>query len=129
MQHTGGKERRKHRRAGIRMEAVLEGPTPAENLHLEVLNFSAGGFFCKMSRGLEPLTRLGITFGFPPYAEHAPRTIETTAIVVRCEGPDTPAGTYRVGACFLTLSPEDREHIEGYVQWYHLVYGETNGVK
>jgi c-di-GMP-binding flagellar brake protein YcgR len=129
MQGRGGPERRKHRRAGIRMEAVLEGPTPAENVHLEVLNFSAGGFFCKMSRGMEPLTRLGITFRFPPYAEHPPRTIETEAIVIRSEGPDAAGGTYRVGACFLTLSPEDREHIEGYVSWYHLVYGETEGAK
>jgi c-di-GMP-binding flagellar brake protein YcgR len=123
MHRTERVERRKHRRAGIHLEAILEGPTPDQNLRLEVLNFSGGGFFCKLSREIELLTRLGITFQFPPFAEHAPRRIETTAIVVRCEKPETAGGDYRVGACFLALSNQDREHIEGYVSWYHLVYG------
>ncbi len=80
MLRNGRLERRKHRRAGIELEAILEGRTPEESIRLEVLNFSGGGFFCKISREIELLTRLGITFQFPPYAEHGPRTIETTAI-------------------------------------------------
>ena len=78
-------ERRKHARARINLEAVLQGERPEDDLRLKVLNFSAGGFFCRSSREIEPLTRLGITFQFPPYAENPPRTLETTAVVVRCE--------------------------------------------
>lgn len=125
MQQNGRIERRKHRRAGIQLEAILEGKTPSDSVRLEVLNFSAGGFFCRINREIEPLTRLGITFQFPPFAEHPPRTIETTAIVVRCEPPEDEARGYRVGACFLTLSDQDREHIQGYVDWHHLVYGDA----
>ncbi len=123
MDEHGRMERRKHRRAGIHLEAILEGATPEESVHLTVLNFSAGGFFCRISRALEPLTRLGITFQFPPYAENPPRRIETTAVVVRCE---KGAEDYRLAACFLGLPEEDRNHIEGYVDWYHLVYGTAD---
>ena len=120
-----GAERRKHARARINLEAVLQGERPEEDLRMKVLNFSVGGFFCRSSREIEPLTRLGITFQFPPYAEHAPRTIETTAIVVRCERADSPDGDYKMASAFLSLGPDAKHHIQGYVDWYKLVYGES----
>jgi c-di-GMP-binding flagellar brake protein YcgR len=120
-----GAERRKHPRAHINLEAVLQGERPEEDLRLKVVNFSVGGFFCRSSREIEPLTRLGITFQFPPYAEHAPRTIETTAIVVRCEKSDSPDGDYKMASAFLSLGKDARNHIQGYVNWYKLVYGES----
>jgi c-di-GMP-binding flagellar brake protein YcgR len=120
-----GAERRKHPRARINLEAVLQGERPEEDLRLKVLNFSAGGFFCRSSREIEPLTRLGITFQFPPYAEHPPRTIETTAVVVRCEKSDSSHGGYKMASAFLSLAPEAKQHIQGYVSWYKLVYGES----
>jgi c-di-GMP-binding flagellar brake protein YcgR len=118
-------ERRRHPRARINLEAVLQGERPEEDLRLKVLNFSVGGFFCRSSREIEPLTRLGITFQFPPFAEHPPRTIETTAIVVRCERSDSPNGDYKMASAFLSLGQEAKGHIQGYVNWYKLVYGES----
>ena len=126
MHSNGTIERRKHRRAGIHLEAILEGPTPEENVRITVVNFSAGGFFCRINREIEPLTRLGITFQFPPYAEHAPRMIETTAVVIRSDKAEQGGDDYRMAACFLALSDEDKKHITGYVDWYHLVYGEAD---
>jgi c-di-GMP-binding flagellar brake protein YcgR len=120
-----GAERRKHPRAHINLEAVLQGDRPEDDLRLKVLNFSAGGFFCRSSREIEPLTRLGITFQFPPYAEHPPRTLETTAVVVRCEASDSPNGGYKMAAAFLSLGADVKRHIQAYVDWYKLVYGES----
>jgi hypothetical protein len=118
-------ERRKHARARINLEAVLQGDRPEDDLRLKVLNFSVGGFFCRSSREIEPLTRLGITFQFPPYAEHPPRTVETTAVVVRCAASDAPGGGYKMAAAFLSLGAEAKHHIHGYVDWFKLVYGES----
>lgn len=113
------------------MEAVLQGNTPEEDIRLTVLNFSAGGFFCESSRPIQPMTLLGITFQFPPYAEHPPRTIEGRAVVVRCEtatpGEKATSGreSCRVGACFTELSADARRHIEGYVEWHNLIYRDA----
>ncbi len=120
---SGIRERRRHGRAKIHMEAILEGDRPEDAIKLTVLNFSAGGFFCKSTRPIEPMTLLGITFQFPPYAEHPPRTLDTTAVVVRCEKPAPGQKHYRMAACFPELTEDVKEHIEGYVSWYDLVYG------
>jgi c-di-GMP-binding flagellar brake protein YcgR len=123
--HPKGRERRKHARARIHLEAVLQGDRPEDDLRLTVLNFSAGGFFCRSSHEIVPLTKLGITFQFPPYAEHPPRSLETTAVIVRCDQADSPGGEFKMAAAFLSLLPADRQHIQGYVDWYRLVYGES----
>jgi len=103
------------------MEAILQGKTPEEDVRLTVENFSVGGFFCRITRRLEPMTRLGITFQFPPYAEHPPCRLEAKALVVRCDkAPDEDE--YRMGACFTELSPAAQRHIQGYVDWHELVY-------
>ena len=123
MERKAFRERRRHNRAGIRMEAILQGDRPADDLRLNVLNFSAGGFFCEASRAIRPMTRLGVTFQFPPYAEHPPKKIEGMALVVRCEQPSSANGPFKVGACFTELSPDARDHIQGYVDWYKLIFG------
>ena len=123
MERKAIRERRQHGRAKINMEAILQGERPEQDIRLAILNFSAGGIFCETSRPIEPMTRLGITFQFPPYAEHPPRTIEGGAVVVRCDRPKVGDGPYRVGACFTELNGDAREHIQGYVDWYKLIYG------
>jgi len=123
MKEQGFRERRQHNRARILMEAVFQGDDPDNLVRLKIDNFSVGGFACSINRRIEPMTRLGITFEFPPYAEHPPRTLETTAVVVRCEEPVQPATEYRLGACFIEISREARDHIQGYVDWFDLVYG------
>jgi len=122
MERSNFQERRRHRRARIHMEAVLQGETPEQDVRLTVLNFSAGGFFCEASRQIRPMTRLGITFQFPPYAEHPPRRIDGGAVVVRCERSAKGEGPYRVGACFTELNGDAREHIQGYVDWHRLIH-------
>jgi hypothetical protein len=104
------------------MEAILEGPTEEDNIRLQVLNFSVGGFFCLSSRPLRPMTRLGIRFLFPPYGEHASRAIEAVAVVVRCEAPAGEGTDHRMAACFTEMAPEARSHIQGYVDWYQIIH-------
>jgi hypothetical protein len=122
MGKAGFQERRRHGRARIRMEAILEGDRPEESVRLQVENFSVGGFFCRMNRMMKPMTRLGITFQFPPYAEHPPRAIEGSALVVRCQKSADPEDGYEMAACFTYLPPDAAAHIQGYVDWYDLVY-------
>lgn len=112
-------DRRRHGRAQIRFEAILEGEQSGEQTRLQVLNFSVGGFFCLSSRSFELMTRLGIRFHFPPYEDEPAREIEGEAVVVRCTVPQRPGDGWRVGACFTSLGSEARDHIEGYVDWYH----------
>jgi hypothetical protein len=121
----GQHERRRHGRARIHMEAILQGKTAQDDIHLKVENFSAGGFFCRISRHLTPMTRLGITFQFPPYAEHPPCMMEAQALVVRCDKGNA-GHTWDMAACFTELSQEARDHIQGYVDWYDLVYGRID---
>jgi hypothetical protein len=115
-------ERRRHGRARIHMEAILEGSRPEDSLRLRVENFSVGGFFCRINRAMKPMTRLGVTFQFPPYAEHPPRTIEGSALVVRCDPSAREEGEFDMAACFTYLPPDAASHIQGYVDWYELVY-------
>jgi hypothetical protein len=117
-------ERRKHRRAQIHLEAILQGETPGEERHLEVLNFSVGGFFCRIDRPMEPMTKLGIEFVFPPFADEPSRRIEGVALVVRCEPSSRSGAGHRMGACFLELAPEARRHIQAYVDWYQATHVE-----
>ena len=117
-----GAERRRSDRAGIHMESILEGGAGQEDIHLEVVNFSVGGFLCLTTRPLAPMTRLGIRFVFPPYAEHPARGIDACAVVVRCEPPSEREDRHRMAACFTEMPPEGRRHIEGYVRWWRLVH-------
>lgn len=117
-----GAERRRHRRAPMRMEALLEGKTPDDLVRLNVVDFSAGGFLCAINRPLAVMTRLGIRFQFPAYAEQPARAIETTAVVVRCEKPAKLGEDCRLAACFLNLADSDREHIQAYVDWYETLH-------
>jgi hypothetical protein len=124
-QEFGSVERRRHDRAKIHMEAVLERLTPGDFVRLTILDFSVGGFFCRSSQALEPGTLLGVTFQFPPYAERPSCAIEGRAAIVRCEPPSETGNEFQVAAAFTELSREAREHIRGYVEWYELVYGES----
>lgn len=112
-----GIERRKHRRAGIRLEAVLRGATPDRDAHIEVVNFSVGGFLCLIDRPLELMTKLGVHFQFPPFGDHDARDVTAVGLVVRCEATEGPK--FRLAACFIDIEPESREHVRRYVTWYH----------
>lgn len=120
---SGFRERRKHGRASIHLEAVLERTPPEENIGLTVMDFSVGGFFCRTTHAMESGTWLGVTFEFPPYAEHPPRRIEASAVIVRCEPAPRKSDGFQMAACFMEVSQEVREHIQGYVDWHELVYG------
>ncbi len=112
-------DRRKHRRAGIQLEAILHGATPEDDTRIEVLNFSVGGFLCKIDRPMEMMTKLGIHFEFPPFGDVAPRDITAMSVVVRCD--PSPAGDtgFRMASCFIEIDEGSRAHIASYVDWVH----------
>lgn len=112
-----GVERRKYRRAGIRLEAVLRGSTPDRDARIEVVNFSVGGFLCLIDRPLELMTKLGVHFQFPPFGDNDARDVTAVGLVVRCEATEGPK--FRLGACFIDIEPDSREHVRNYVAWYH----------
>ena len=120
-----GHDRRKHQRANIHLQAVLQGERPEDDVRLTILNFSVGGFFCEVSRPLELMTKLGIQFRFPPFADQDGKEIEATALVVRCQEPDVSDGPFKLAACFIDLSQDAREHIQSYVDWYRMVHGDA----
>jgi c-di-GMP-binding flagellar brake protein YcgR len=126
MSWNGSVERRKYTRARVRLhlEFVGQGEPESPPVELQTLNLSAGGFYCRVSRALEPLTRLALRFEFPPFGAEPTeaRTVECQAVVVRCEAGDPPDGGYRVGACFTSMTPEDRRHVDRYVAWYREVF-------
>lgn len=117
----GGIDRRRHGRAPIQMEAVLQGKTPDKTVRLQILNFSVGGFFCLIDRAMEEMTRLAIRFVFPAFGEEPPRTIDCVALVVRCEPSARKGEGNKLAACFTELSPADRDHIQSYVDWVSVV--------
>jgi c-di-GMP-binding flagellar brake protein YcgR len=116
-ERPSGGERRQHRRAEIRLEAVLLSEKKGEEIQLTVRNFSVGGFLCTLGRPIQPMTRLQIGLEFPPFGDQPAREISAVALVVRCERPSEPGGEYRVAACFLQLPQSTREHLEAYIDW------------
>lgn len=118
-----GTERRKHRRAGIRLEAVLRGETPDRDASIEVVNFSVGGFLCFIDRPLELMTKLGVHFQFPPFGDEDARDVTAVSLVVRCEATDGPR--FRLAACFIDMEPGCRDHVRRYVEWYHRTHDDT----
>lgn len=116
------KDRRRHRRAPIRIEATLEARRPEDSVRLTVLDLSAGGFLCSISRPMAAMTRLGVRFVFPPYANQPAREMDVMALVIRCEKPPRAGEDHRLAVCFLDLRDDDRDHIEGYVDWYETVH-------
>ena len=129
-----GKERRRHKRVNLRLLLEFDDPQAPDGsrtTRMETLNFSAGGFYCRLTRHVPPLTRLALGFVFPPFGpEHdAERVIDCEAVVVRCEPERGSSGHFRVGACFTSLSPADREYIEEYMDWYETVYEEGAGIE
>jgi c-di-GMP-binding flagellar brake protein YcgR len=124
-----GKERRRYKRVSLNLLLEFDDPSApgsSRTTRMETLNFSAGGFYCRLSRQIQPLTRLALGFVFPPFgADHeCERVIDCEAVVVRCEPERGASGQFRVGACFTSLSAEDRNYIEEYMDWYEAVYGE-----
>ena len=119
-------ERRKFRRARIDLQIEFADRSGERSaLRLETLNLSAGGFYCRVNRPIEPLTRLELGFIFPPFGpdESTARTVECSAIVVRCEPEAHPGAGHRLGVCFTRMTPENRHYIDRYVAWYAEVYG------
>ncbi len=131
MAWDGKRDRRKHKRVNLRLLIEFDDPASKgerQTTQLETLNFSVGGFYCRLSRKLSPLTRLALRFVFPPFGPRyeAERAVNCEAVVVRCDREADVSEHYRVGACFTDLSAEDREFLQEYLEWYNLVYAEES---
>ncbi len=118
-----GADRRRGRRVPIRIHATLEARDPKDAIHITVLNFSEGGFYCRVSRALPVMTKLGIHFVFPPFGDRAQREMEAVALVVRCERPKSPEEESHLAAAFVEIEADSRQHIRDYVTWYETVNG------
>lgn len=119
-QWNGCSERRRHRRAGIRLVVEYTDPLagPGESAtRLETLNLSAGGFSCRANREISELTRLALRLVFPPLegCEAGERTIDCEAVVVRCAREREADGRFQIAACFIGLGPQDQGFIEEFV--------------
>ena len=116
MSWDGKSDRRRHRRAGIRIRSEFgDASSPT---WVETVDFSAGGFACWMSHPVQPLTKLALQFDFPPFGTEDSRTVNCEAVAVRCEKSAQPEHTWTVAAAFTGLAKTDREFIERYVDWY-----------
>ncbi len=127
MAWDGMSDRRRHKRVDLRLLLEFDDPDSPDGsrkTRMETLNFSAGGFYCRFSRQVSPLTRLALSFVFPPFGpvHESERVIDCQAVVVRCQPEENQRGMYRVAACFTDLAPEDRAYIEEYLDWYEVVY-------
>ncbi len=125
MSWDGVTERRRFRRAQIRLRLEFQGRNGAERspVEMQTLNLGAGGFYCRVGREIPSLTRLALRFVFPAFGpvHTEARTIECEAIVVRCE-PEARGAAWRLGACFSRMESADQRYIDEYVQWYHEVF-------
>lgn len=130
MEWEPGYDRRKHRRVTLRLVVDYQDPELAgggQTTCLETLNFSAGGFYCCLDRKMPPLTRLALCFVFPPFGPNhdMEHNVNCEAVVVRCEPEQGDSKSYRVGACFTDLTPEDRIYIQEYLEWFDTVYNDS----
>ncbi|MFB3909039.1 MAG: PilZ domain-containing protein [Candidatus Eisenbacteria bacterium] len=119
MTWDGVTDRRRHKRAAIRLQS--EFGDPVSPTRIETVDFSAGGFSCWMGRAVRPLTRLALRFDFPAFAEETPRTIECEGIVVRCEKRPDGVLPWSMAAAFTSLRPADRDFLERYIDWHETV--------
>jgi c-di-GMP-binding flagellar brake protein YcgR len=115
----GSIDRRKHRRAAIRIRSEFGDATSPT--WIETVDFSAGGFSCWTNHAIQPLTRLALCFEFPAFGEDPAREIRCEAVVVRCEKKKEPPKTWIIAAAFTGIDPESRSHITRFVQWHEAV--------
>lgn len=123
-------ERRKEKRVELRMILEFDDPEAPDGEHrtcMETINFSAGGFYCKINREIQPLTRLALRFVFPPYRDDqdGEYPIDCEAVVVRCDSDGSGEDTYRMAACFTDMASEDRDYIRAYLEWYELMHQDV----
>ncbi len=122
-----GKERRRHRRAPIRI--CSEFGDPSSPSRIETADFSAGGFSCWMERPIQPLTKLALRFDFPAFGEDSKRGVDCEAVVVRCERRRSPAVGWMVAAAFVGLADADRDYVSRYVTWHESVMAPPDGAE
>jgi len=104
-------ERRKHPRSrtGLRHKARA----PEDGLINHVENISGSGVLCSTQTPVPEMTKLRIVLELP-----APvgREVEAEGIVVRCDAVDRHGSEFRVAILYTSVSEEDRDAIETYVQ-------------
>lgn len=119
MKWDGGTDRRRHRRAAIRIRS--EFGDESSTTWIETVDFSVGGFSCWMNHPVRSLTKLALKFDFPPFGVDLGKRIDCEAVVVRCEKRNEPVNTWSVAAAFTGLGREDRDYITRYVDWQEIV--------
>ena len=131
MSYSRSNDRRRYHRVPVRMALEMEVGEERRRAKMETLNMSAGGFSCRMDQPIETLTLLRLGLVFPAFGgREAPHEIDCTAVIVRCEPwGQEPEGGYEIAAAFTWITPQDRQLLADYLEWYETVYlmgGESN---
>lgn len=81
-------------------------------IEAEGINISEGGMRCKLSQGLDPLSRLYLLLTIP--LEEELHIIETEGIIRWCE--QTENGEFQAGIEFHELSKTDKNVLKTYIE-------------
>ncbi|MBU1700102.1 MAG: PilZ domain-containing protein [Candidatus Eisenbacteria bacterium] len=124
MAYSQGKDRRRYKRVPVRMVLEMEVGEEKHRTRLETLNMSAGGFSCRMDRPIEALTLLRLGLIFPAFAgREEAHEIDCTAVIVRCDiWSQEPDAGYEIAAAFTWITPQNRQLLSDYLEWYETVY-------
>ena len=114
-----GAERRRDPRHP-RTLPVRVGQDSAEGLRAESINVSTRGLYCKVSRYVQPFSKLKVALDLP-FASRGPATIECEGVVVRVDPEVETPGTreYRLAIYFLDLNREGADVIESFLAEAH----------
>lgn len=111
------------RRGAERHERVLPvrmGHDGGEGLRAESINISSRGLYCKVSRYVQPFSKLKVSLDLP-FADGDPVPLECDGVVVRVEPDVETPGTreYRLAIYFLDLDPASTGVIETFLAETH----------
>ncbi len=124
MSWTGETDRRRHKRAAIRIQS--EFGDPKSPTRIETVDFSAGGFSCFMDHPIQPLTKLALEFEFPSFGDSRGRALGCEAIVVRCEKRTSLGPGWMMAAAVTRLPTEGRQFLARYVAWHETVMAPSD---
>jgi len=114
------RERRRHRRVQLRLNASLEPKTtdpPVSTPSVAVLDLSLGGAYCEVDHFMAPLTKVLLTVDIPASDAETGSTESAICrgVVVRMEPESGGAERYRMGILFTEISRPDREKLQRFL--------------
>jgi hypothetical protein len=116
---TRTKDERRHPRVAKRLRVRSDHHN---ELELETIDLSAGGFSCSSPIFLAPMTKVALSLVLPP-APNGPtkreQVVSAEAVVVRTEPTQSASsdpGTYRVALFFSRMEDDDRSRLQEFLK-------------